>query len=143
MRNRTYLSACALSILLTPVTPALAQSNEKPGSAYVQCDGQPDNVTDGETAARLIGAVTLLGLCDIKNNEYSFFPLLTASSYDNLIEGISPEEERLDAWRTRMVPIVGSLQADRLDLTGRFADSARVRDALIEFDTVQSPELNS
>jgi hypothetical protein len=34
----------------------------RPPSAYVRCDGLPDNVTAGETAARLLGAVTLLGL---------------------------------------------------------------------------------
>ena len=31
-------------------------------SLHVRCDGNPDNVTAGETAARLLGAVTLLGL---------------------------------------------------------------------------------
>ncbi len=36
--------------------------DKKEGSHYVQCDGHPNNVTSGETVARLIGAVTLLGL---------------------------------------------------------------------------------
>ena len=254
MRNPTCLSAAALGLLLTPVAPAFAEGNEKPGSAYVQCDGQPDNVTDGETAARLLGAITLLGLfapahesadpakrkfgadgvaaCasllsaehqesnarrrlglilgraihqieaknydsalsdvamarheaeaaglmndpyfvrsrarafdaveaaalvrmgrmeearaaslrDIQNGEYSFFPLFSASSYDNLIETSSPDEERVNGWRTRLLPFVGSVHADRLDLAGRFADSARIRDSMVEFDAVQSPELNS
>ena len=35
---------------------------EKPGSRYVQCDGYPNNMTAGESAARLLGAVTLLAL---------------------------------------------------------------------------------
>src|SRR4051812_14275373 len=39
--------------------PALAQ---RAPSAHIRCDGLPDNVTAGETAARLIGAVTLLGI---------------------------------------------------------------------------------
>jgi len=34
----------------------------KLGSAYLQCDGQPNNMSDGEAAARLLGAVTLLGI---------------------------------------------------------------------------------
>ena len=59
--KRMLLSASALSLLFVPVTSATAQT-EKPGSAYVQCDGEPNNVTGEETAARLIGAVTLLGL---------------------------------------------------------------------------------
>ena len=254
MRNLTCLSAAALGLLLTPVAPALAEGNEKPGSAYVQCDGQPDNVTDGETAARLIGAITLLGLfapaheaadpgkrkfgtegvaaCTsllsgehqesnarrrlglilgraihqieaknydlalsdvamarreaeaaglmsdpyfvrsrgrafdaveaaalvrmsrvdearsaslrhLQNDEYSFCPLFSASTYDSLIETSSPDEERVSTWRTRLFPFVGSVQADRLELAGHFADSARIRDAMVEFDAVQSPELNS
>ncbi|MDP9424162.1 MAG: hypothetical protein M3Q19_15260 [Pseudomonadota bacterium] len=56
------LGAGALGLIVAPVGTASAQSAEKPGSAYVQCDGQPNNVTGGETAARLIGAVTLLGV---------------------------------------------------------------------------------
>ena len=55
------LGAAASGLLVMPASPAIA-GDDKPGSAYVQCDGQPDNVTDGETAARLLGAVTLLGL---------------------------------------------------------------------------------
>jgi len=46
----------------TQSVPAPAASGEKEGSLYVQCDGQPNNVTGGERAARLLGAVTLLGL---------------------------------------------------------------------------------
>lgn len=41
----------------TPPAPAV-----KEGSAYVQCDGDPNNMSDGEAAARLVGAVTLLAL---------------------------------------------------------------------------------
>ena len=56
---RLLASAAALGLIVVPFSSASAA--EKPGSAYLQCDGQPDNVTDGETAARLLGAVTLLG----------------------------------------------------------------------------------
>ncbi len=31
-------------------------------SLHVQCDGNPDNMGDGEMAARIVGAITLLGL---------------------------------------------------------------------------------
>lgn len=50
--------ACAASIVLI-ASPASAQ---RAPSAYLQCDGNPNNVSPGETAARLLGAVTLLGL---------------------------------------------------------------------------------
>jgi hypothetical protein len=34
----------------------------KNGSWYLRCDGNPNNLTGGESFARLVGAVTLLGL---------------------------------------------------------------------------------
>jgi hypothetical protein len=251
--KRICLGASALS-LVAMHAPALAADDGKTGSAYVQCDGQPDNWTDGETAARFIGAVTLLGLfapqheapdaskrkfgaegvaactsllsgdhqesnakrrlglilgraihqIEAKNysaaiadvamarneaqaagfmndayfvrsrgrafdaiesaallrmgradearaaslrsvggNEFSLFPLFSVATYGEFLDKLSPEEERVEAWRTRIVPLLASLEADRLDLNGRFADSARLRDAMIDFDQTQSPELNS
>lgn len=56
MKQR-YLAAAALALAIH--APAYA---DRPPSAHIQCDGQPDDVTAGETAARLIGAVTLLGI---------------------------------------------------------------------------------
>lgn len=46
---------CALAV----VAPAQAAT---PPSNYLLCDGMPNNMTAGESAARLLGAVTLLGL---------------------------------------------------------------------------------
>lgn len=250
-----FLGAAALSLAVMPFTAASAQgTTEKPGSAYVQCDGQPDNVTDGETAARLLGAVTLLGLfapphesadsskrkfglegvaacgkllsgdgqesnprrrlglifgraihqieaknyqkavddvamarreaeaaglmadayfahsrgrafnliesaalvrmgraedaraVSLKNagaEEYSIASLLSAPTYSDFLDKQSGEEERVTAWRTRLIPQMAGSRADRFDLVGRFGDSARLRDALIEFDAEQTPESNS
>lgn len=250
--TRLFLGAAALSLCFVPLTGAGAQSaGEKPGSAYVQCDGQPDNVTDGETAARLIGAVTLLGLfapprespdaskrkfalegvaaCNsllsgtsqesnprrrlglilgraihqieaknfqnavddvavarreaeaagfmadayfarsrgrafnliesaalirmgraedaravsLKNaadKEYSLVPLFSTPTYGDFLDKQSAEEERLTAWRARLIPPMAGSRADRFDLGGRFADSARLRDALVEFDAEHTPE---
>lgn len=53
-------AVCAGSIIVA-ATPALAQQRGGP-SLHIQCDGHPDNVSGGETAARLLGAVTLLGI---------------------------------------------------------------------------------
>ena len=53
-----YLAGAAASVLLL-ASPAMA---ERAPSEHIRCDGNPDNVTAGETAARLVGAVTLLGL---------------------------------------------------------------------------------
>ena len=54
----SYLTAAALAALAFQA-PAFAQ---RAPSDHVRCDGRPDNVSAGETAARLIGAVTLLGI---------------------------------------------------------------------------------
>ena len=242
----------ALSLVAIPAGAA-AQA-DKPGSAYVQCDGLPDNVTDGETAARLLGAVTLLGIfappheaadaskrkfgaagvaaCNslltgerqegnakrrlglilgralhqIEGGNYqaalddvalarreaqaagfmadayfarsrgrafdrvesaallrmgraedaraaslrstsdaahSMVSLFSTPLYSDFILKPSSDEDRVTGWQVRMMPPLGGLRADRLDLDGRFAESARLRDALIEFDVEQTPELNS
>lgn len=57
MRPRYWLAA----VLAATALQAPVQAQRTP-SLQIRCDGQPDNVTAGETAARLIGAVTLLGL---------------------------------------------------------------------------------
>ncbi len=41
---------------------AAAEEKKRLGSHHLRCDGQPDNMSDGESFARLLGAVTLLGL---------------------------------------------------------------------------------
>lgn len=41
---------------------AAAEEKKRLGSHHLRCDGKPDNMSDGESFARLLGAVTLLGL---------------------------------------------------------------------------------
>lgn len=247
-----FLGATALSLITVPLTSAEAE--EKPASAYVQCDGQPDNVTDGETAARLLGAVTLLGLfappheaadsskrqsgaagvsaCnsllsgdrqesnprrrlglifgraihqieaknyaaalgdvemarreaqaagftndayfvrsrgrafdeiesaalfrmgrvedartaslrDTRNDEFSVVQLLSAATYGDFLPTISPDEEQVSIWTARLMPPLAGVRAARLDLDRRFAESARLWDALAEMDAEHTPETNS
>ena len=251
--KRMLVGVSALNLLIVPVTSASAQTTEKPGSDYVRCDGQPNNVTNGETAARLLGAVTLLGLfaprpesadaskrkvgaegvaacsallsgdgqegnparrlglimgraihqieakkydaaladvamarreasaagltadpyfarsrgrsfdlvesailvrmgraeeartVSLKNAsayQYSLFGLLGTPTYDDFNRESSPGEDQLNQWQTRLVPGLAGSQANRLELAGRFADSARVRDAFVEFDAEHTPETN-
>jgi hypothetical protein len=56
--KKLFVAGGAMAALLTAM-PAQA---ERTPSLQIRCDGMPDNVTAGETAARLLGAVTLLGL---------------------------------------------------------------------------------
>lgn len=64
IRSNTSAAALALMVACMGSAPALAQAAkaEKGPSLHVQCDGNPNNMSAGETAARLIGAVTLLAL---------------------------------------------------------------------------------
>jgi hypothetical protein len=55
--------------LLALTSPTIAQTlqpktatNSNEGSLYLQCDGNPNNMSAGESIARFIGAVTLLGV---------------------------------------------------------------------------------
>jgi hypothetical protein len=52
--------ALGTSALAAPAPPPVKEGSG--ASDHVKCDGKPNNVTAGETAARLLGAVTLLGL---------------------------------------------------------------------------------
>lgn len=58
-------ASCALAALaavLAGGAPAQAAPEEKPGSLYLQCDGEPDNMTAGETAVRAIALSAVIGL---------------------------------------------------------------------------------
>lgn len=55
------LALAGAAMVLAGAQPVLAQARGGP-SDYLQCDGQPNNVTAGESLARFVGAVTLLGI---------------------------------------------------------------------------------
>jgi hypothetical protein len=227
------------------------QAEEKAGSLYVQCDGQPNNMTGGETAARLLGAVTLLALlapppesadtskrkfgadgvtacsqlldgekkegnasrridlilaraihqleqksydaaiadaglardeataAGLMANPYyarsqgrasdliesaalfrlgrmpeardaalrstasvkhSFLSLIAVPDYLESVKTGSEAEGRYFTWLTRAAAGTGSNEAERLEELGRFADAARIRDALVEYDRVSTPD---
>lgn len=68
---KKLIAAAAMAACVVHVGTAQAQSSERDaerqrerelGSLYLRCDGQPNNMTDGESFARLIGAITLLGI---------------------------------------------------------------------------------
>lgn len=250
--NLLVASASALAIVSAP--SSAAATADKEGSLYVQCDGQPNNVTGAETAARLLGAVTLLGLfapppeaadaskrkfgkdgvaaCsalidgasgegnpnrrvglilgraihnieakeydaaladvakgreeataaglmanayyarsrgrsfdeiesailfrqgkieearaaalrNVDADRYSFWPELTTRSYGDYLKDLSPQEEKLLQAQVKLWPVTAMSYAARLDRAGRFVDSARIIDAYVEYDRINSPSLDS
>jgi hypothetical protein len=57
------VATCCMAEVAAAAAPAPPAEKGPTGpSNYIKCDGMPNNVTAGETAARLVGAVTLLGL---------------------------------------------------------------------------------
>lgn len=69
-KGKFALALAALTLVTNRApTPAFAAESKaaeakqpKGPSRHLQCDGQPNNTTAGESAARLIGAITLLAL---------------------------------------------------------------------------------
>ncbi|APG61871.1 hypothetical protein LPB140_02440 [Sphingorhabdus lutea] len=58
---KLLLTGAALAFTMNGMVSNAAAAEKEP-SLYLQCDGQPNNTSAGETVARLIGAITLLGL---------------------------------------------------------------------------------
>lgn len=56
------VSTAALQAQDIAQPPPVAPAEKIVGSHYLQCDGNPNNMSAGEGIARFIGAVTLLGL---------------------------------------------------------------------------------
>lgn len=59
---RAMLGGMAAIAMIGAGAPGLAQTRGSGPSDYLKCDGQPNNMTAGESIGRLIGAVTLLGI---------------------------------------------------------------------------------
>lgn len=61
--KRILLAAAANAMLLSSTAAVAAKTDDgDAGSLYLRCDGKPNNMSDGESFARLLGAITLLGL---------------------------------------------------------------------------------
>jgi hypothetical protein len=64
-KKKLLVSALALNMAVSPIYAAdkkVVKAEPKGPSLYVQCDGNPNNMSAGESAARLLGAITLLAL---------------------------------------------------------------------------------
>lgn len=57
--NKAIIAATLAASTIVHTVPAAAAAEP---SLYLQCDGEPNNMTGGEQFARLLGAITLLGI---------------------------------------------------------------------------------
>ena len=59
---KRLLAGVAAAALLTSASIGQAQTRDSGPSDYLKCDGQPNNMTAGESLGRLVGALTLLSI---------------------------------------------------------------------------------
>lgn len=99
--------AAALAATCLGAQPVLAQDGP---SRYLRCDGEPNNMTAGESFARLLGAVTLLGLFapspESPDPEARQFGADGVAVCTSLIEGTDGAGEDMESNPVRRIPLI-------------------------------------
>lgn len=108
------------------VTP---EDVKKHGSLYLRCDGQPNNITDAESFARLLGAVTLLGIFapspEAPDGTKRLFAQRGVAACDKLLDDPTKETNGL-----RRLPLILARAAHRIeakDYQAAIADVTKAR----------------
>jgi len=135
------LVMAALAMLTTPHPALAAPEVEKPGSRYLQCDGLPNNMTTGESAARLLGALTLLAVfapdpesVDISKRKFGAEGVAVCTS---LIEGETKEGDP-----DRRIGLILGRAVHRIeakDLDAALADVAMARGEAVAAGLMADP----
>lgn len=114
-----------------PVAATPAKVDRNPPSDYLKCDGQPNNMTGGETAARLIGALTLLSLFAPSPEGYSpnarEFAAAGVAACNRLIDGPGDAAESNAARRIPLILGRALHQIEAANYNAAIADVARAR----------------
>ena len=101
-------------------------------SLYLRCDGKPNNTTDGETFARLLGAVTLLGLFapspEAPDPEARLFGMEGVDACSQLIDGTDSDSGEGNAVRRIPLILARALHyVEALDYPAALVDVDRAR----------------
>ncbi len=119
----------------TPIDPKLA------GSLYLQCDGNPNNMSAGEGLARFVGAVTLLALfapaAETPDASKRKFGEDGVKACSGLIEG-----EKAEGTVVRRLPLILARALHRIeakDYAGSLADVAKAREEAAKFNLASDP----
>ncbi|MDY7096800.1 MAG: hypothetical protein SXU28_01555 [Pseudomonadota bacterium] len=142
MKTLTAAAALAATMLTAiPTQAAFAQSDdaEEPrGSLYLRCDGDPNNMTGGESFARLLGAVTLLGLFaptpESPDPDARLFGEEGVDACSQLIDG-----EKAEGNTVRRIPLILARALHQIEAKNPAAaleDVARARREATEADLV-------
>lgn len=137
-------TVAALSLAVSPVASAQTAAVKDAGSLYIQCDGQPNNMTTGESVARFLGAVTLLAL---------FAPppeAADASKRKFAAEGVTACTEILDGEKAegnprRRVPLILARAVHRIeakDYEAAIADVTHARSEAAAASLTDDPYFN-
>lgn len=109
---------------------AEAADFRKNGSWYLRCDGNPNNMTGGESFARLVGAVTLLGLFaptpETTDPAKRLFAEKGVDACNRLIDDADKGEHNV----VRRLPLILARTAHRIeakDFAGAIADVDKAR----------------
>lgn len=93
MKLRASICALLVATQLSAPAPAFAATDNP--SAYLQCDGNPNNMSAGEGIARFIGAVTLLAIFapqrETPDDEARLFGEEGVAICNNIIDGDKAE----------------------------------------------------
>ncbi len=134
------LLAGAAALAMASAPPALAQGRE--ASLYLRCDGKPNNVTDGENFARLVGAITLLGLfAPAPENPDPSKRLFGQAGIDACSQLIEPGE-RAEGNVVRRIPLILARAAHRIEIgdhAGAIADAEIARAEAVAAGLVGNP----
>jgi hypothetical protein len=136
MRNIVLAAGCAALALHMPAMAKTKEERaaeraekERLGSLYLRCDGKPNNMSDGESFARILGAVTLLAIFapapETPDPSKRLFGEEGVKACDELLDGAKPEGNGL-----RRLPLIvarGIHQIEAKNYDAALADIAKAR----------------
>ena len=118
-----------------PIDPKLA------GSLYLQCDGNPNNMSAGEGLARFVGAVTLLALfapaAETPNASKRKFGEDGVKACSGLIDG-----DKAEGTVVRRLPLILARALHRIeakDYAGALLDVGKAREEAAKFNLASDP----
>lgn len=143
--NRFAATAVAtLSLAVSGAAWAQDTAAKDEGSLYLQCDGNPNNMTTGEGVARFLGAVTLLGLFapppEAADASKRKFGVEGVAACTNTLEG-----EKAEGNPRRRIPLILARALHRIeakDYDAAIADVGKARDEAAAARLTDDPYFN-
>ena len=143
LQSMKYLLAGAAAATLLFASAAQAQSRNDGPSDYLKCDGQPNNMTAGESLGRLLGAVTLLGIFAPPAEGYNPDARLVGHdgivACSRLIDGIGGDAESNPQRRVPLIIARAIHNIEAADYTAALADVTKAREEAVAAGLAGNP----